>query len=60
MKKEITKNLITQALKESRQGEMILSLQEIAEILQEALGDDIPFLIEQLKGRKVYKERNKK
>jgi len=48
MNKEIIKHLITQKLKESREGEGTLSLRDIAKILKEVLGDDIEFLIKEI------------
>ena len=56
-KKDITKQLITQALKESRESMGILTLKEIAEILKEVLEpDEIEIVIEHLKIKEVAKK----
>uniref|UniRef100_A0A6H1ZIE7 Uncharacterized protein n=1 Tax=viral metagenome TaxID=1070528 RepID=A0A6H1ZIE7_9ZZZZ len=54
-----TKQLITQALKESREGEGTLSLRDIAEILEEVLSEDeIIILVIHLKKIESWKVSN--
>lgn len=56
-----TKQIITQALKESREGEGTLSLRDIADILKEVLeSDELYILIKKTWGKDPLKTLEKK